>query len=367
MTNEQLQTGLLDLSVELSSPELFSGENFTVYLLVKNPFNKPIWIKDVTVNVPSQMYWKGEDNTPPVKDDNNVTSDEINQEKQPGFDLELWNLIISSRTRLQSLKDELEIMEQDLDDEDKDTPAIKAKREQIKSEEFNHATIESKFYTNLGYSFLYAGQNASITYQQQTNKPIYASAGRNANINVRSPTRANEREISIRGSLPPSEALQPGCTGVWPVILGTKRNLFFLPSNYRLQFNVLYSFQNPTIVEEGSERIIRSETTSKTLTIRASIWAAMAGAIIGAVLGSLARGVQKANSWQLLVDHLGETSIALLLSCILSVAAIIFTARKTDTQSFVSVEDFWGGALIGFLIGFSGTSAFADFASKTSD
>jgi hypothetical protein len=41
-------------------------------------------------------------------------------------------------------------------------------------------------------------------------------------------------------------------------------------------------------------------------------------------------------------------------------AAIVFAARKTDAQSFVTVEDFWGGLLVGFLIGYSGTAAFSD-------
>lgn len=47
-----------------------------------------------------------------------------------------------------------------------------------------------------------------------------------------------------------------------------------------------------------------------------------------------------------------------LVAAILSVAAVIFAARKSDVQSFVSVEDFWGGALVGFLIGYSGATVF---------
>jgi nitrate/nitrite transporter NarK len=50
--------------------------------------------------------------------------------------------------------------------------------------------------------------------------------------------------------------------------------------------------------------------------------------------------------------------ITLVTAIILSIIAIIFTARKSETQSFVSIEDFWGGLLIGFLIGYTGTSFF---------
>ncbi|MFD0346412.1 hypothetical protein ACFQ0M_10610 [Kitasatospora aburaviensis] len=57
---------------------------------------------------------------------------------------------------------------------------------------------------------------------------------------------------------------------------------------------------------------------------------------------------------------MGTTIGSLLLAVILSTAAIVFAARKSEAQSFVTVEDFWGGVLVGFLIGYSGTAAFAE-------
>jgi hypothetical protein len=51
----------------------------------------------------------------------------------------------------------------------------------------------------------------------------------------------------------------------------------------------------------------------------------------------------------------------MLLAVLLSIVAVIFAVRKSETQSFVSVEDFWWGALIGFLIGYSGTAASENF------
>jgi hypothetical protein len=47
--------GLLDLSVELSSPQVFSGTKFAIYLHIKNPFSKPIWIRDVRTNLPASV------------------------------------------------------------------------------------------------------------------------------------------------------------------------------------------------------------------------------------------------------------------------------------------------------------------------
>src|SRR4030095_8464256 len=55
----ELQSGLLDLDVELSSPQLYSGAEFALYLRIRNPFNRPVWIHDVTTSLPRQMYCRG--------------------------------------------------------------------------------------------------------------------------------------------------------------------------------------------------------------------------------------------------------------------------------------------------------------------
>ncbi len=49
------QLGLLDLSVDLSVPEVYSGTEFTLYLHVKNPFSRPVWIKSVELSLPTQL------------------------------------------------------------------------------------------------------------------------------------------------------------------------------------------------------------------------------------------------------------------------------------------------------------------------
>jgi hypothetical protein len=49
------QLGLLDLNVDLSVPEVYSGSDFTLYLHVKNPFAQPVWIKSVELSLPTQL------------------------------------------------------------------------------------------------------------------------------------------------------------------------------------------------------------------------------------------------------------------------------------------------------------------------
>jgi hypothetical protein len=56
----------------------------------------------------------------------------------------------------------------------------------------------------------------------------------------------------------------------------------------------------------------------------------------------------------------GAVSLAqgMLIAILATLTIVIGFARKTASQSFVSVEDFWGGALIGITVGFVGHSQF---------
>jgi len=52
------QLGLLDLSVDLSVPEVYSGTDFTLYLHIKNPVARPIWVQSVEPSLPTQLAWR---------------------------------------------------------------------------------------------------------------------------------------------------------------------------------------------------------------------------------------------------------------------------------------------------------------------
>ena len=60
------------------------------------------------------------------------------------------------------------------------------------------------------------------------------------------------------------------------------------------------------------------------------------------------------------LSSLASFLLSVVLAVLLSAIAIIFMARKSDAQPFISVEDFWGGLLIGFLVGYTGTSFFSE-------
>jgi hypothetical protein len=163
------------------------------------------------------------------------------------------------------------------------------------------------------------------------------------------------RTVKLKSSLPESVALQSGSTAVYTVVLNVKSSLIFTPAKYRLQFYVNYSFKQPFEKQSETQVIekIYTNTLAHSLSIRPSVYSVIIGSAVGGITGAIARLLQTPS----LQTGQGIT-VSLVLAVILGGMAVIFMARKSDTQSFVSVEDFWGGILIGFLVGYTGTSFF---------
>jgi uncharacterized protein (DUF2342 family) len=92
------------------------------------------------------------------------------------------------------------------------------------------------------------------------------------------------------------------------------------------------------------------DTVPFNLQIRATTTSIMSGAICGSVLGTIARSLGQTGATL--------SASALVLSAIFGAIAVIAFARKESAQTIVSIEDFWGGIIIGFLIGYLGESYF---------
>jgi len=115
----------------------------------------------------------------------------------------------------------------------------------------------------------------------------------------------------------------------------------------------------PSDERTHDDRDLFSNTSSFATQVRAALWSVILGGVFGGIIGSVARSLQGAGGAVAFSGPRANSTIgALLLAAILSGAAVVFSARKSETQSFVTVEDFWGGLLVGFLIGYSGTAAF---------
>ncbi|MCP4104766.1 MAG: hypothetical protein GY749_04395 [Desulfobacteraceae bacterium] len=350
--NENQNTGLLDLSVELSTRDIMAGNDFTLYVLIKNPFSKPVWIRRVHVNLPSELKLA-------------ETNEEIKKEEQ-----KIKNQADEQSDEQNVLNKNIENLKKDINDllekNEENTSDIKVKlNEKINKliEEINAYKTDVNLYiadAKIG-DLKIASKKANVYISSNDD-----NVTKTGDIEIIEPwlikqKLASVRKVELESSLPANTALQPGNTVVYSIVLNVKKSLLFSPSKYRLQFNANYCF-NYNISESvelnnTKQDDIFTNTISYELSIRASIYSVITGSAIGGLVGGVARILQlsQSSSASILTS---TNALALAAAIILGIMAIIFMARKSDSQSFISVEDFWGGILVGFFVGYTGTSFF---------
>ncbi len=337
------QLGLLDLSVDLSVPEVYSGTEFTLYLHVKNPFSQPVWIKSVELSLPVQLSALESNRKTQGIPENSGHADEVTK-----------NVIRERQSEIKRLRD-LAATDSTTDSE-REKSLVRARE------------LEGEMRADLAslsgaLSVASAGDsNVTLNDYGAANTSVHAAGDSNVTINSYKGNREGEdQRVRLVGSIPARAALQPGSTDVWTIRLESKRTPFFIPAKFKLQLTVIYGLEAPPVDDHaGDGRDLYSNTTPFTVQVRAALWSVILGSVFGGVIGSIARSLQgEGGAVAFSGPHANSTIGALLLAAILSGAAVLFSARKSDTQSFVTVEDFWGGLLVGFLIGYSGTAAFA--------
>lgn len=353
MTIEVAQTtgqlGLLDLSVGLSVPEVYSGTEFTLYLHIKNPFARPVWIKSVELSLPTQLSFRksglqGNERSRPTRANERL----------------IRRLIKSNETEIRRLSALLS----------SNAEADGAAKEKL-TEQIEELRADTRRHLNRisgigGDAVVHAHTNASIKFgrARASNLVVHAQEGSQVKIDDFRPKDEPER-VPLLGSLPQGSALQPGSTDVWTIRLGSRRNPLFIPARYNLQLTVIYSLDQPEKDESDSLEFY-SNTTAFTVPVRTALWSVIIGGLIGGIIGSCCRSLQNFGTvGSMFGTHVSATIAGLVLSGTLSGAAVIFSARKTETQTFITVEDFWGGVLVGFLIGYSGTAAFTKITGIT--
>lgn len=103
---------------------------------------------------------------------------------------------------------------------------------------------------------------------------------------------------------------------------------------------------------------IHHHTFQVRFTLRPPLIANGVGAVVGSLLGPIARGLR--DQGPQFFSTIGVAFVAgVALTTILALVAVIYSSRKTgEAQPIVTVEDFWGGLLVGFLLGFLGNEFF---------
>lgn len=337
------QLGLLDLSVDLSVPEVYSGTEFTLYLHVKNPFPRAVWIRSVELSLPTQLSAQNPNVEIKDREPNDVSKEFIRK------------IIRERESEIERLRNSL--LADGLND-------IEREKNQLRLKELEDRT-RADLASLSGSLVVEPSENSEVVMNRPRGTNIIVRPSRESTVVINEYIQLNEAErVPLISSLPPGVALQPGSTDVWTIRLGSRKTPFFVPAKFRLQLTVIYGLEPPPSDKEALDsRDLYSNTISFAVQVRAALWSVILGGVAGGITGSVARSLQGAGGAVAFSGpHANSTIGAFLLAAILSGAAVVFSARKSDTQSFVTVEDFWGGLLVGFLIGYSGTAAFAKIA-----
>jgi len=142
--------------------------------------------------------------------------------------------------------------------------------------------------------------------------------------------------------------IQPGDSITRVFIMQTRRGLWFTPNTYTMDISIKYKIGT----------IIHNQTVPYTLDIQTGLKYIVMGAVIGSMFGILAKEIN------LLIEGKWVAFLTTTISTIIiSGFAVIAFARKTGVQPLVTIQDFWGGLLIGFLISYSGTQVFGNLFS----
>jgi hypothetical protein len=366
--NQELffEQGLLDLNVELSTKDITAGNEFAIFVLVKNPFSKPIWIREVNVSLPSELKIIEDEK---IRDLEKIHKGEQEEKKRGNEELgkqvntlseKVGRLLLTIEEKndksltsvLENLRDEIRNFRSDV-----------TANQGIVNMTIKHGTdigalkiASNTANVDIGFGSLESGT-------EDKNKKIKIQ-----NIEIYDPLLyehqvSQVRTIKLKSSLPEDAALQPGSTAVYTVVLNVKKSLVFTPSKYRLLFYVNYVFNSKDKGGEGGNDLfakIFASTIAHEVAIRPSVYSVIVGSVIGGVSGSLVKILQDTST-----INFQSALISIILATILSTIAVVFMVRKSDAQSFVSVEDFWGGILIGFLVGYSGITFFEGLAGIT--
>jgi hypothetical protein len=142
--------------------------------------------------------------------------------------------------------------------------------------------------------------------------------------------------------------------------LDTLKWLNFTPERLLLEIQIKY----------GVDYREHLDSVKTEVDIQVGLKAIMVGAILGGLFGGFVRAISKSKfhgQWNLddvsvylcdAVLYFGNIVEYVVIAIVFSAIAVVAFARKTGVQKIVSIEDFYGGLLIGFIVGYQGPEYF---------
>ncbi len=306
-----LVRGALKIDVTTSTNLVSAGKEFSIYVVIHNPFDVPITLHRTETHMPVEL------------------SDEISKSRRrkevlDKRDEELKRVASywgRSILRLRYLIQDFNIFKKsDTSSRVAEAVGVEYDRLQRETRQTIIAPTESDIKVDRD---LIAGDQWNLEFDGMSKDEVRQILW--------------DIEQYIQGKSP--IILQPGNSVVTHFVLKTTKWLLFSPLAHKFQIQVTYDV-------EGK---YQTDTIPYAVNIQASMFSALVGAVFGSLLGSFVRTPPSAASTSEIVR-------TMLTSSIFAIIIVVAFARKSNVQQIVSVEDFWGGVFIGFLAGYTGES-----------
>jgi len=302
--------GSLRLTINTSSPQLTAGTDFSIFVVIQNPFDVPITIHQVQTHIPVELI-----------DVNGLRLELAKRDVEMDNDGVLKRIYESGKRKFTASRRHSGVA----------------------------VAVGTDFDPTLERDFV----KMSTSIERMENANIENIVGMQLNF-PQNPTaeeldRIFRRIADYKKGLIPIQ-LQPGDSLVRQFVLRTRQWLFFTPLSHKFQIQVNYA-------GDGADH---TDTVAYEQSIRSTISAMSIGAACGAIIGTLLKSLNESQE----SASGGFRFRALIVSVLASFVVVIAFARKSTAQPIVSVEDFWGGALIGFTVGFFGFEQFHNLFGK---
>lgn len=335
MTETRPQRGQLRYEVSTSSDHLECGKQFSITVEINNPFDVPVSIKGVTTKCPTEFV--------------NVDEESLQQEKSR-LQQKLHSIIATT-----------------FPDTQEQQSVKRALMLEITKELFRSVPIIGSALASGATvaQYIRASTPTTATVLQQATGSISAEdIQRAASKATGSPDDAeivkaemirilHEKLQSYQATIYQTVTLQPGDSTVQVFTLRSDQSILFRPASYNLHIEIQYEAESTSHVD----------VVNYSLAISTSMVSMCSGALLGAILGTVAQNLISERvafdpslpvNWPQLLKVIATT----VANVILSMMAVIVFSRKKDVQPILSIEDFWGSILIGFLVGYNGHAFF---------
>lgn len=128
------------------------------------------------------------------------------------------------------------------------------------------------------------------------------------------------------------------------ILAGTLTNMHLRPDTYTIYTEITYRVGNVT-----HYKIVDID-----ISIFPSLGSMLLGSITGSILGTSANSIRISDIFNNPTPFLASLFVNIILGFVIGVVLM----RKKDVQPFLTVEDFWGGLLLGFGVGYLGKDFF---------